>query len=116
MNSKSEIIRKELEQSLLKKRLWLYSYAPNQKPERISDEMIIQKFLSYGDKRHWEKLKLAFPVNLIRQVWLHNLVPASLNDSKQERIAREVFHISKPSEYLERKQKEHKRNVFAGRF
>ncbi|MEP2025514.1 MAG: hypothetical protein ABJH98_17655 [Reichenbachiella sp.] len=97
-------VRKDLEKKLKLNRGHMWSYDPNLAQRRLSDKVIILKYLDLGSQEDLNKLKMAFPINLIERYWLRGMVYGGQNEPRQIHIAKSVFGIKRPNEYLENKR------------
>jgi len=111
----SEAIKRELSQELTKEhKSWLWSYDIAKEDFILSDHLIIEKYLLWGQKKDWARIKQAFDLELIKDVWLNNLVPSGMYEEKHRRIARYFFNISQPAKYLRDARDKHLENALAG--
>ncbi|MEO9849197.1 MAG: hypothetical protein ABJF65_00100 [Reichenbachiella sp.] len=97
-------VRKDLEKKLKLNKGQMWSYDPNVSQRRLSDKIIIMKYLNLGSEEDLNKLKMAFPINLIERYWLRGMVYGGQNEPRQIHIAKSVFGIKRPNEYLENKR------------
>lgn len=111
----SEKIKKELSRALISKhKSWLWSYNIADENVLLSDHIIIEKYLLWGNRYDWAKIKQVFNSSLIKDIWLNNLVPSGMYEEKQRRIAKYFFNINQPSKYLKTARKKHLNNALAG--
>ena len=111
----SEAIKRELSQGLTKEhKSWLWSYDIAKEDFILSDHLIIEKYLLWGQKKDWARIKQAFELELIKDVWLNNLVPSGMYEEKHRRIARYFFNICQPAKYLRDARDKHLENALAG--
>lgn len=111
----SEIIKRELSQALVKEhRSWLWSYDIAKEKQILSDHLIIEKYLMWGKRSDWVKIRQAFSLELIKNIWLNNLVPSGMHEEKHRRIARYFFNIEQPAKYLKNARDKHLENALAG--
>ncbi|MBL6448816.1 hypothetical protein JMN32_21065 [Fulvivirga sp. 29W222] len=99
-------IVKELKEELVEKHKdWLWS---NRQVgvERVSEKLLIEKYLHHGDEHQWEKLKRAFKKADIKRVWINSGGLSGSRNNNHE-VARFFFSIRNPEKYQERKQREY---------
>ena len=95
MNKEKDILVCKLQDSLVKMgRKALWSYDLSNLPEKISDKIIIEKILLFGDINNWQDLKKAYSIEYIKDVWLQNMALGGFHPEKQEQIAQYFFKIN----------------------
>ncbi|MEQ9309852.1 MAG: hypothetical protein RLN90_10385 [Balneolaceae bacterium] len=93
-------VRNQLEKRLLNGRSeLLWSYNKNNL-KSLSDNLIISKFLAYGNKNDWKDLKIAFDKSSIKHVWENEMLLAGFNHSKQKALVSFFFNSINPSRYI----------------
>jgi len=100
MNSRSNSLREKLEKKLINSRSELLWSHDKEELHSLSDEVIIEKFLSFGSKNDWQLLKEAFPLVQIKQVWKDNMLLAGFQPEKQKKIVRFFFNSKNPSSFI----------------
>ncbi|MCF6353461.1 MAG: hypothetical protein L3J06_10660 [Cyclobacteriaceae bacterium] len=105
MESKEKIRQKLAEALLNNKNSLLWSYDLSDKNIRISDKMIIQKYLEFGNKQEWAMLKKGYPLSDIKEVWIKNIIGFGANQPLQKKIVKCFFDASEPSNYLKNERK-----------
>lgn len=115
MSQMHNMLIKKLQNSLKKmgrKALWSYDLAHI--PKRLPDKVIIEKILLFGNSADWNLLKQVYSEELIKNVWLENMVLGGFNPKRQEEIARNFFHIKEPQSFLSQYQNNHINNLLEG--
>lgn len=111
----SEATKRELSQELTKEhKSWLWSYDISQGNRILPDHIIIEKYLLWGKKKDWARIKQAYSPEEIKDVWVNNLVPSGMYEDKHRRIARYFFNIDKPAKYLKAVRDKHLEDAIAG--
>lgn len=93
-------IRDKLERKLLgelKHLLWSYNVA---KVKRLPEELIIEKYLQFGNKSDWDNLRRAFGERKIKAVWKDQMLLSGRDPEKQEQIVAYFFNASNPEKYI----------------
>ncbi len=116
-NIKKVSIREDLERSLLKDhKAWLHSYDLSRPSIKLSDKLIIEKYLLYGSPKERKLLIKVFGPAVVKRVWLQDMVNSGMYESLQVDIARELFNIRNAKEYIELHRKEHLQKSLAGSY
>ena len=93
-------IRDRLERKLLgelKHLLWSYDVS---NIKRLPEELIIEKYLQFGNKSDWNNLRQAFDEKKIRAVWSNQMLLSGRDLEKQEQIVAYFFNAANPEKYI----------------
>lgn len=75
----------------------LWSYAPG---TDISDEILLQTALQWGEVEEIQSLFRIFPKKQIRKVWQEKLIPDMRMEKHNYYLARIFFNIKNPKRYI----------------
>ncbi|MEQ8881396.1 MAG: hypothetical protein RLQ12_17260 [Cyclobacteriaceae bacterium] len=98
--AKNKDIRDGLERKLLgelKHLLWSYNVSSI---EVLPDDLIIEKYLQFGNESDWNNLRLAFDEKQIKAVWEDQMLLYGRELKKQEQIVAYFFNVEDPEKYI----------------
>ena len=112
MDLTAQFYRKRLENRLLGSRsflLWSYN---KEGISSLSDQLIIGRFLSFGNREEWNDLKQAFSTEQIKDVWKNEMLLGQYQSEKQKELVRFFFGSKDPKQYIYKNRKRALANIF----
>jgi len=105
VNAKNDI-RLKLERALLnKKKSLMWSYDLSKKNIGVSDKVLIEKYLEFGNPKEWNMLKQVYSSSEIKEIWYHNMLGFGADEKRQKNIISHFFDAINPSIYLKNERK-----------
>lgn len=99
MKSRDQI-RDELQAKLLSSKAYLLWSFDVKSMAKVSDQLIIEKFLEFGDEKEWADLKQAYSLDEIFLVWKSQMLMFGKDPVRQEALVVFFFDASDPAEYI----------------
>ena len=111
-------LRDELEHKLLNEnRAWMWSYdLSDPSNQRVSDGVLLKKYLQMGNQEDWAKLLEAYPKDYLFDFWVNEVVVGSMNEERDRQIGLFLFEIKDVENFLGKVRKKHLQDAIARGF
>lgn len=107
-------IRDSLQRKLLgeqKHLLWSYKVSSI---KELSDDLIIEKYLQFGNESDWSNMRQAFDEKKIKEVWENQMLLYGRDLKRQEQIVAYFFKVEDPEKYISALKKQKLDRLIAG--